>query len=269
MAGTSVSIGPAARLTGARAVLFEEDDAAVVRMIARFGYPTAHAVVTPRCLAFERHGTKHLTYPGYHELAYLHPARFTPDPGVREALGVAPGERVFLLRRVSLTSHHDAGETGLSEAHLAALVERLLPHGRVFLSTEAPPPAALQPYVLPTPPSRIFDVMALADVVIGDSQTMAAEAAVLGTPSLRCNTFVGRLAYLEELEHRYGLTVGFRPHDFERLLAHLDGWLAQPDLRDEWQARRRRMLEETVDVTAWILDLFRRLARRGGGGRRP
>jgi predicted glycosyltransferase len=34
------------------------------------------------------------------------------------------------------------------------------------------------------------------DLYIGDSQTMAAEAAVLGIPSIRFNSFVGKLVYL-------------------------------------------------------------------------
>ncbi len=36
---------------------------------------------------------------------------------------------------------------------------------------------------------------------------MIAEAAVLGTPSIRFNDFVGKLGYLEDLEHKYGLTI--------------------------------------------------------------
>ena len=56
-----------------------------------------------------------------------------------------------------------------------------------------------------------------ADIYIGDSQTMTAEAAVLGTPALRFNDFVGKLSYLEELEHKYELTYGIKTSEPEKL----------------------------------------------------
>ena len=46
-------------------------------------------------------------------------------------------------------------------------------------------------------PSDMHQVMAHASLYIGDSQTMAAEAGVLGVPFIRCNDFVGRIGYLD------------------------------------------------------------------------
>ena len=63
------------------------------------------------------------------------------------------------------------------------------------------------------PPHLMHDALAQAWICVGDSQTMAAEAALLGVPAVRCSTFVGRLAYLEELEHKYSLLESFRPVD--------------------------------------------------------
>lgn len=267
MVGTSIVVAPAARLTGATSIVFNEDDADQVPLFSRLAYGPAHCIATPRCLAYEvpRHGSKHLTYQGYQELAYLHPNRFTPDPDIRQALGLRDGQPYFLVRLVALTAHHDGGEKGLSTEQARQVVQRLAPYGQVFVSQEGGLEKDLDVKALPTPSERIFDVLAMADMVVGDSQTIAAEAAVLGTPSLRCNTFVGRLSYLEELEHKYGLTVGIRPDCFSQVLNRIDQWLATPDLRDRWQARRQAMLNDCVDVTDWILDLLHRLAARRGG----
>lgn len=65
---------------------------------------------------------------------------------------------------------------------------------------------------------HIHHAMAFAKMYIGDSQTMAAEAAVLGTPSIRFNDFVGEIGYLEELENTYQLTFGIMTSDRENLL---------------------------------------------------
>jgi len=267
MVGTSISIGLASRLGAATSIVFEEDDATVIPVFAKLAYGSSHYVATPRCLAFEKHGSKHLTYPGYHELAYLHPDRFRPNEGIRRELGLPAGERYFVVRLVAFRAHHDVGQRGLGLAEAREIVRRLGERGRVFLSGEGELAEDLEPYRLPTPPDRIFDVLAGADIVVGDSQTMIAEAAVLGTPALRCNTFVGRLAYLEELEHEYGLTVGVRPDRFDRALALIDAWLAEPNLRAEWQRRRQAMLARTVDLTTWMLDVFGRLAARRSAGR--
>jgi len=264
MVGTSISVGPAARVTGSKSIIFEEDDAKAVPVYARLGYPFAHYVVTPKCLEFEGHGKKHITYPGYHELAYLHPNRFTPEKGILKELGVEKEERYFLVRLVALRAHHDIGEKGIGTEQAKMIIEKLSGYGRVFISAESTVDPGLEKYLLRTPVDKIFDVLAFADIVIGDSQTMTAEAAVLGTPALRCNTFVGRLAYLEELEHKYGLTRGFLPKDFEGLMAELDGWLGQDDLKEQWEQKRQKMLDECVDLTDWILVLFDKLVKGAG-----
>ena len=262
MLGTSLVVGWASRVTGATSLVFGEDDATVVRFYTKVAYSPAHYVVTPECLRFERHGRKHLTYPGYQEFAYLHPNRYQPDPTIRDALGIAPGERYFVVRLVSLTAHHDIGQKGLATHQARTIIDRLAQHGRVFISAERTVDDDLRRYLLPTPPDRILDVMASADMVVGDSQTMAAEAAVLGTPALRCNTFVGRLTYLTELEDRWGLAVGVTPNRFDLVLDQIDTWLATPGLKAEWARKRQRLGDHAIDLTAWIVDLLECLIDR-------
>jgi predicted glycosyltransferase len=262
MVGTSFVIGPASRLTGATSVVFSQDDAAVVPLLARLAYPVAHYVVTPRFLAHEDGGPKRLTYPGNHQFAYLHPSRYRPDPGIRDVLGLRPGERYFLIRLVELTAHHDVGERGLSAGQVDRLVDVLGRHGKVFLSSESPLEGRLRPLRLPAPPQRIFDVLAFAHLFVGDSQTMATEAALLGTPVLRCNTFRGRISCMEEMEHRYGLMSSFVPAHFDDLMARLEEWLARPDLKEQWRAKRDAMARDCVDLTQWMVDLFLRLGQK-------
>ncbi len=92
-----------------------------------------------------------------------------------------------------------------------------------------------------------------AYMVIGDSQTMIAEAAVLGTPALRFNDFVGKLGYLEELEHKYCLTYGIKTTEPENLLKKIDFILQIKNLKEEWQIRKEKMLADKIDVTAFMV----------------
>ena len=110
------------------------------------------------------------------------------------------------------------------------------------------------PYQLRVPQDKVHSLLYYATMFVGDSQTMTSEAAVLGTPSIRCNTFVGRIHYLEEEEHRYHLTYGFRPENSETMFARVNELLAMGTaaLKAEWAKRRAVLLSEKIDYTAFL-----------------
>jgi predicted glycosyltransferase len=257
--GTSVHAARAAKLLGARSAVLNDDDAAAVPLFRWLAYPMATAIVTPTALAHERWGARHLTYPSYHALFYLHPARFRPDPAVRSEMGLAPGEPYAIVRLSALAAHHDVGVRGVSEGLLRALAGRAAGRLRLFVSSEKPLPAGLAPLALPVAPHRAHHALAGARFVLGDSQTMTAEAAVLGTPAIRVNDFVGRISYLRELED-YGLAFGFRPGQEEDALAAVESLLAMPEREQAFAERRRRMLAEKIDPLPWLVNALETLA---------
>ncbi|MDH3452569.1 MAG: DUF354 domain-containing protein, partial [Gammaproteobacteria bacterium] len=73
--GPSIAVG--GKLLGIPAIVFYDTEFAT--QTNWFTYPLATAVCTPDCYQGKVRGN-HITYAGYHELAYLHPNRFTPDP---------------------------------------------------------------------------------------------------------------------------------------------------------------------------------------------
>jgi predicted glycosyltransferase len=242
------------RALGVRSV-FDTDDGRAAGLHFWAAAAFAHVITTPDCTT-ERYGRRQVLYPGYKQTAYLHPAHFRPDPQVLDELGVREGERYFLVRFVAMEASHDGGEGGLSAADKGRVVELLSQRGKVFVSCEGQVPEAFQPLRFPLPPDRMHDALAFADLLVGDSQTMAAEAAVLGTPSLRVSSWTGRLAYLLELEQRYGLTFAFPPSRSAELFEQLDRWLGKARLREELQPRHQRLLAEKVDVARWYTDFL-------------
>ena len=128
----------------------------------------------------------------------------------------------------------------------------LKPHGAIFITSERPLEPQFEPYRIHINPLDMHHVMAFASLYIGDSQTMTSEAAVLGTPAIRCNTFVGRIHYLEEEEHKYGLTYGFRPEQSEEMFKKIEELLSMPNLKEEWQIRRQKMLLEKIDYAQFL-----------------
>jgi predicted glycosyltransferase len=249
--GTSVHAARAAVLLRCKSAVLNDDDAAAVPLFRWLAYPLATAIVTPTALAHEGWGRRQLLYPSYHALFYLHPDRFRPDPAIRAELGV--GDAPFALVRLSaLEAHHDRGVAGVSHAFLRALVDGIGRRVRVLVSSEKPLAPEFEPLRIAVRPERLHHALAAAAFYLGDSQTMTAEAAVLGTPAFRVNDFVGRISYLRELEE-YGLAFGFRPAEEAAALAALDRVLALPDRAEVFAARRRKMLAEKIDPLPWFV----------------
>ena len=112
---------------------------------------------------------------------------------------------------------------------------------------------------MPVPPEHIHQVMAGASMFIGDSQTMAAEAAVLGVPSVRFNDFVGKLGYLNELQD-LGLTRGVETDKEDLLIEVIKGYLNLPD--GEMQRRKATMLAQKINVAEFFADVITEEAKR-------
>ena len=247
-----VEISHVAPLVGARAVAFDDSEPTPSHAITA---PLLDVVCTPR--AFDGDfGDAQRRYDGYHELAYLHPDRFEPDPdGLREH-GVEPDERYFVLRFVAWQAHHDVGQHGLSMDAKRELVRYLDERGEVYITSEAPLPAEFESYRTPLPPERLHDLLAFADCYVGDSQTMATEAAVLGTPAVRSNSFAGEddMSNFVELEERYELC--YSRADEDDCLRIVKRLVSDPDTAATWRERREALLEDKIDVTAFAVDLL-------------
>jgi predicted glycosyltransferase len=251
--GVSVTITHLSVISKIKSFVFDDDDDEVQPLFVKWGHPYATELISPDVLRGKQKRDDTVYYPGYHELAYLHPNRFTPDVNVLKEIGLTTNDRFFILRFNAFKAHHDIGVKGLSHEQKKQLISILSEHGKVFITGERELDPEFEPYKLRMDSDKIHSLIAYATMLIGDSQTMTSEAAVLGTPSVRCNSFVGKISYLEEEEQKFGLTYGFKPDQFEELLSKVEELLKNPDLKREWQGRRDIMLKEKIDVTSfWV-----------------
>lgn len=253
--GTDIVITHVGRLLGIPSVILNEDDAIEVPFLAKFGFKYATAVFSPNCCDISPYQNKKIGYNGYHELAYLHPNYFTPDKTKIKEL-FKNGEKYFILRFAELTAHHDKGKKGINLTVAKKLVEKLTPFGQVFITSERKLEPELEQYRIKINPKNIHHALAFAQIYIGDSQTMAAESAVLGTPSIRFNDFVGKLGYLEELEHKYQLTVGISTDHPQALYDKIDGLLKDESIKTTFETRKEEMLNNSVDVAQLWTNYF-------------
>ncbi len=245
-----ITVAHVSKLSPMKSILPDDDDDEVEPLFAKYGHPFADVILSP--VDTPRKSRKTVYYHSYHELAYLHPKEFEPDPSVLLDAGVKEGEPFFILRFNAFKAHHDVGVVGLTIENKRRLVNYLQTKGKVFITTERDIDDEFKPYQLKVSPEKAHSLIYYATMLVGDSQTMTSEAAVLGTPAIRCNTFVGRIHYLEEEEHRYNLTYGFRPEQAEAMFQKIEELLSMPNLKQEWQTRRQVMLSEKIDYAEFL-----------------
>jgi hypothetical protein len=234
-------------LVGAQCVVFTDTEHA--RLSNRLTVPFADEVCTPEPFEADL-GGKQYRYESCHELAYLHPARFSPDPEALSGLPVAPSDTYAVLRSVDWGAAHDVGDGGIAD--LGTAVERLEAAGAaVFVSAEGDLPPAVADRRLDAPPEAMHDLLYYADLFLGESGTMAAESAVVGTPAVYVHSATpGVLADLAD----YGLLFGYHGADrTRRAVRTAEGFLSGEEDVD-WEARRARVLADKTDATAVIVD---------------
>lgn len=226
--------------------------------------PIVKAIYTPSCFRKDL-GRKHIRYNGLKELAYLHPDRFQPDVSIYDLLGISKDENYVILRFNPFDAFHDISVGGFSYEDKLRLVQALEPHARVFISSEAKLEPGLEKYAIGIPPHWIHDAEFYAELLIADTGTMITEAAVLGTPAIHCSGYATskRIGYLVELEENYGLV--FNYDNPSRAIAKAVELLHQPDLKQQWQAKRQKLLADKIDVLRFIVEVIEaRLQRQPG-----
>ena len=252
--GTSTEIchiGYALRIPN---IFVNEDDADVIPLVKKLAHPFAKYLLSPDVCNTGR-PEKTIHYKGYHELAYLHPDVFTANRDVVKKY-FNPDEKYFILRFAKLKAHHDSGVQGIDSATAEKLINLMSEYGKVYITAERELEPQFEPYRLNIRPIDMHHVMAYASLYIGDSQTMAAEAGVLGVPFIRYNDFVGRIGYLNDIENNYQLGFGIKPISSELLLAKTKELLMSINLKELWAERRAKMLQEKINVTDYFVKLF-------------
>lgn len=195
--------------------------------------------------------SKQEKFDSYFELAYLHPKYFVPDNEIPKKYDLP--EKYVILRLSSLSSHHDIDAEGFSfkdETELEAYISSLEKFGFVLILSESSSWKVVQEHHLDFESDDLHSLLYYSQLYIGEGATMACEAAILGIPSIYVSNT--RRGYLNDLEGKYGLvrTIPDRNTALDVALSILgtDG------IRDDWQLRRKEMLDEKIDVVGYMVD---------------
>ena len=240
-----------AKILGIPCINFEDTD--IATLAHTLYMPFARYAISPEQYTKD-FGSKHIRYAGFKELAYTHPNHFKADPYVLDELGFTSNDLFFVVRFSAWGATHDIGKSGLSYEEKKKLITTLSQRGRVLISSEGELEPEFEVYRYKIAYNKILDVLHYAALLVTDAHTMATEAALLGTPAIRCNSIVGEndMGNFIELEEKYDLMYSY--NDFNLMMAKINDLLKIQDLKSQWSVKVNKMLRDKVDLTQWILD---------------
>jgi len=197
-------------------------------------------------------GKKQIRHNSFHELAYLHPKYFTPDPNIYKELGLSSKEKFCLVRFIGWNASHDIDVKGLNDENKIEIVNRLSKYCKVFVSSEGEVPKEISKYLLKTKPERIHHVLSYASLLIGESGTMTSECAILGTPAIQISGLPkGSIGVLAEQEE-YGLVTIYEYFSKEVLDKAVEFIVDEKKMKII--NNRNRMISEKTDLTLFLIN---------------
>lgn len=215
----------------------------------------ANTVITPSWY-IGTFGNKHYRIEGYKELAYLHPNYFMPDENIYNELGINKSDKYAILRFNAWDAVHDIGKHGFTTTDQIEMVENLGKYVRVFISPGSHLSPNLTKFVLPIKSNRIHHALYYADLLVTDTQTMATEAAILGTPVIRSNSYVGDrdMGVFKELEQKYNLMYSYK--DTGEAVRKATELIKETDLKNKWMKKRTVLLSDKIDIASFMLNFI-------------
>ena len=231
-------------------------DSEVVALTNKFVSKLADLIITP--ISFSHSfGKKHHKVSGFFEETYLSKDVFTPNQKIKEIL--APEGQLFaILRFVSWNANHDIGKSAVSTEIIEKIINKIEDKMTIYITSEAKLPKLLSKYSLPIPKNEIHSALYYASLYVGDSQSMATESALLGTPAIRCNKFVGEndMNAFKVLENDLHLLYNFP--DWNLALKKVDEIEDFSELKKEWRIKANDYYSGKKDINTEIVIIIRK-----------
>ncbi len=210
--------------------------------------PFTETILTPD-VYYNDLGEKQVKFKSYIEFTYLHKNYFNPITNIKKELNISESQKFVIFRFVSWNASHDIGQKGIPYFLKLKLIKLFVDKGyRVLISSEGKLNTELIKYQIKIAPEKIHSVIKASDFFIGESGTMATEAAILGTPSVYINSLN---AGVFDDEVKYKLLYSFR--NTEGLYEKIIELLQNPNLKLEHLNNLNTLVKEKIDITAFLV----------------
>lgn len=234
-------IAQVSKLLRRPSLIFDDTEHSTIQNLLTF--PFATKVITPRPYLLEL-GKKQIRYNGIKELAYLSPKYFKLNK--RTINNYSINGKLIVVRLVSWDASHDLGKKGIIKEKIIDLLNK---YGTVVISSELKITKKYQKYLIKDP-NDLHHLLHYADLFLGEGASTAAEAAVLGTPSIYVNEL--KLGYINELiKHKLVIQTFNETQTLKKAIE-----LLNHNSKRLWLRRKDNFLNKKIDVNKWMYNLI-------------
>ncbi len=196
-------------------------------------------------------------FDGYLELTYLHPKYFKPDRSVLDELDVGADEPYILLRISSLSGFHDVGvdHSPLKDIEtIKEFVRGMERYCRVFISGDNSVTDKFPQNKLEINPNKFLDLLAFSSLYVGDGISVAAEAALLGVPSIYLSDENRRWGFIKDLAEQnlvYLSNNGEESREMAKMI------IQDKRIQRKWKEKSNHLVREKKDIVAFFVEKIR------------
>lgn len=225
----------------------------------RLYLPFTNYIYSPNSLK-RNFGRKMIKFNGINELSYLHPKYFDISTIKLPDLIKVP---YAVLRFVSWDATHDIGQKGISNSTKRELIRLLSSKMNIYISAESKLPDEFKKYQIKICPTKIHELLARAELFIGEGATMAAESGLLGVPSFYVNSL--EACNNEELA-KYGLVKIFRSE--VGLIESISAFIEKGIDKNYYNLARNKFIKDKIDVTEFLIENVKRYGKNEKGNKK-
>ncbi len=216
--------------------------------------PFSNCILTPN--SFKKDfGNKHIRFFGSMDIAYLHPKYYESNIKYLEELKLVD-KIYFFLRFVEWDATHDYGQTGFSIEGKTKIIKLLSKYGQVIISSEGNLPNEFRKYLYRGDPFKIHTLIQYSSLFIGESGSMATEAAVLGTTAIMVNSSAKYFGVFEYIS-KFG---NLHYYDQENeAIEKIEDLLSSNDFKKSSIRNAREYMRQNINLTdfmVWFIENY-------------
>ncbi len=235
------------------------DDTEHAKFSRKMYFPFTETILTPKEFKVDL-GNKQIRFDATMDIAYLSKGYFKPNYSILKNNNLNEYEKIFFLRFVSWAASHDKGYSGFSIEGKRKLVKILSEKGRVIISAEEKLPSEFSKYAITISPEKVHDLLYYCDLFVGESGSMATEAAILGTPSIIVNSSVHHFGVFTRIIKYNSLFAFSDELEAIKKIKHL----LTLNFKQEAKKISRKIIDDSINLTdfmIWFIENYPKSAK--------
>lgn len=237
-------------------LIFNDNDIETIK-INKVLFYFASKIISPIATNLGDFDSKKISFKGNKALASLDPKYFSPNENILKKYSLIENE--YALIRVSkINATHDIGNQGITDAQLDRIINEVVPYLTIIISAERTLNKRYESMMFKGDAQDLLDLIHFASFFIGDSASMASEAAVLGTPNILINKLGKKCGVNRQLKD-FGLQHYF--DNFNEASGMLREFIQNKDIKHDTQLKRSKFISGCDDFNEFMIRTIKNLAK--------